>query len=216
MPSQCSSDVVDLTTRRRKRSNDEVATKLIDATVCLLRESSLNPVTVGEVAARAGVAARTADELFSSTDELIVETCLRRIRGVALSTDASRGSLARVAEQLSHMMLVVAEEPAVASACAAVFLDSGPTADRAREQIGLEIHRLIASAVGPGSWPEVITTLELMFSGALIQAAAGTMTFQRAADRVETASSTYRGTRRGREGDADPVSGRVSGPTARR
>jgi hypothetical protein len=70
-----------------------------------------------------------------------------------------------------------------------VFLGGGPTADRAREQIGVEIHRLIASAVGPGSWPEVITTLELVFSGALIQAASGTMTFERAAARVETAVS---------------------------
>lgn len=160
---------------------------MIDATVDMLRESPLDAVAVSEVAARAGVLPATAEQLFSSTDELVVETCLRRIRGVALSTDASHGSLTRVAEQLSHMMLVVAEEPAIASACAAVFLDSGPTADRAREQIGLEIHRLIASAVGPGSWPEVIATLELVFSGALIQAAAGTMTFQRAAERVETA-----------------------------
>ena len=189
MSSQASPDVADLTVRRLRRSNDAAARKLIDATVDLLRESSLDDVAVSEVAARAGVSAATADELFSSTDALVVETCLRRIRGVALSTEAIHGSLTRVAEQLSHMMLVVAEEPAIASACAAVFLDSGPTADRAREQIGLEIHRLIASAMGPGSWPEVISTLELVYSGALIQAAAGTLTFQRAADRVETAVS---------------------------
>ena len=183
------SSVADLDVRRRKRSNAEASTKLIDATVDLLREASLVNVAVSEVAARAGVSTTTADKLFSSTDELIVETCLRRIRSVALSTDACHGSLVRVAEQLSHMMVVVADEPAIASACAAVFLDSGPTADRAREQIGLEIHRLIASAVGPGSWPEVIATLELVFSGALIQAAAGTMTFRRAAERVEAAVS---------------------------
>lgn len=187
MSGEGSSSVTDLAARRRERSNAEASTKLIDATVHLLREASLDAIGVSDVAARAGVSIATAEQLFSSTYELIVETCLRRIRGVALSTDASHGSLTRVAEQLSHMMLVVAEEPAVASACAEVFLSSGPTADRAREQIGQEIHRLIASAVGPGSWPEVITTLELVFSGALIQAAAGTMTFQRAADRVETA-----------------------------
>jgi TetR/AcrR family transcriptional regulator, cholesterol catabolism regulator len=182
-----SSSITELDVRRRQRANAEASAKLIDATVDMLRESPLDAVAVSEVAARAGVPPATAEQLFSSTDELVVETCLRRIRGVALSTKANHGSLTRVAEQLSHMMLVVAEEPAIASACAAVFLDSGPTADRAREQIGLEIHRLIASAVGPGSWPEVIATLELVFSGALIQAAAGTMTFQRAAERVETA-----------------------------
>lgn len=181
--------VTDLAAQRRKRSNAEACTKLLDATVALLRESSFDAMSVGAVAVRAGVPAATAASLFSTKDELIVEICLRRIRGVALSTDATHGSIERVAAQLSQMMLVVAEEPAVGAACAAVFLDSGPTADRAREQIGLEIHRLIASAVGPGSWPEIITTLELVFSGALIQAAAGTMTFQRAADRVQTAVS---------------------------
>ena len=182
-------EVADLATRRAKRANAEAFTKLLDTTVALLREESIDAVSVGAVAARAGVSAATAAALFSTTNELIVEICLRRIRGVTLRTDATHGSIARVAAQLSEMMLVVAEEPAVGSACAAVFLDSGPSADRAREQIGSEIHRLITSAVGPGSWPEVITTLELVFSGALIQAASGTMSFQRAADRVETAVS---------------------------
>jgi AcrR family transcriptional regulator len=184
-----STDVADLAAQRRKRSRAEASAKLLDAAMELLRESSFEVITVGAVAERAGVSAATADALFSSKNDLIVEICLRRIHGVALSTDATHGSIARVAAQLSQMMLVVAEEPAVATACAAVFLDSGPTADRTHELIGLEIHRLIATAVGPGSWPEVITTLELVFSGALIQAAAGAMTFQRAADRVQTAVS---------------------------
>ena len=182
-------NVADLESARRKQSNESASKRLIDATVDLLRESSLDAVTVGEVAARAGVSTVIADGLFSSTEELIVETCLRRIGGVEVSNDANHGSASRFAEQLGHMMLVVAEEPAIATACASIFLGSGPTADRAREQIGREIHRLISSAMGPASWPEVITTLELVFSGALIQAAAGTMTFQRAADRVEAAVS---------------------------
>jgi AcrR family transcriptional regulator len=187
--SERSTDVADLAAQRRKRSRADAFAKLLDAAMELLRESSFEVITVGAVAERAGVSAVTADELFSSKSDLIVEICLSRIHDVALSTDATHGSIARVAAQLSQMMLVVAEEPAVATACAAVFLDSGPTAERAHELIGLEIHRLIATAVGPGSWPEVITTLELVFSGALIQAAAGAMTFQRAADRVQTAVS---------------------------
>jgi AcrR family transcriptional regulator len=187
--SESVTDVADLAAQRRKRSRAEASAKMLDAAMELLRESSFDAITIDEMAEKAGLSPETAAELFTSKNDVIVEICLRRIHGVALATDATHGSIARVAEQLSQMMLVVAEEPAVAAACAAVFLDSGPTADRAREQIGLEIHRLIASAVGPGSWPEVITTLELVFSGALIQAAAGAMTFQRAADRVETAVS---------------------------
>ncbi len=162
---------------------------MLDVTVEALRESPFDELTVAAVAEKADVSPGVASELFPSENELIVEVCLRRIKAVDVSTDASCGSIARAAAQLSQMMLVVAEEPAVAAACAAVFLDSGPTAHRAHEQIGHQIHRLISSAVGPGSWPEVITTLELVFSGALIQAAAGTMTFRQAAERVETAVS---------------------------
>jgi AcrR family transcriptional regulator len=182
-------EVSDLAARRRKRSRAEATSNLLDAAVELLRDTPLEDLTVGAVARRAGVCDATAAELFASTSDVIVEACLRRIRSVTVSTDATHGSISRVAAQLSQMMLVVAQEPALATACAAVFLDDGPAADRAREQIGVEIHRLIAAAAGPGSWPEVITTLELVFSGALIQAAAGAMTFQRAADRVQTAVS---------------------------
>jgi AcrR family transcriptional regulator len=182
-------DITDLATQRRKRSVAEASAKMLDTTVEFLRSTPFDELTVAGVAERSGVPAATATELFSSTNDLIVEVCLRRIHGITVSTGANYGSIARVAAQLSQMMLVVAEEPAIAAACAAVFLDSGPTADRAHEQIGVQIHRLISAAVGPGSWPEVITTLELVFSGALIQAAAGTMTFQQAADRVETAVS---------------------------
>lgn len=162
---------------------------MLDATVEVLRDTPFEDLTVAAVATRANVPPATAADLFTSANDLIVEVCLHRINAIDVATGANYGSIARVAAQLSQMMLVVAEEPAIAAACAAVFLDSGPTADRAHEQIGLQIHQLISSAVGPGSWPEVITTLELVFSGALIQAAAGTMTFQQAADRVETAVS---------------------------
>lgn len=181
--------VVDLTVQRSKRAKLEACELLLDAAVELLRESPFDAITVSAVGERAGISRAATAEMFSSRSELIVAICLRRIRGVSLSTDDRHGSIARVADQLSEMMLVVSEEPALAAACAAVFLDSDAAADGAREQIGMEIHRLIASAVGPGSWPEVIATLELVFSGALIQAAAGSMSFPRAADRVQTAVS---------------------------
>ncbi|MCV7423794.1 hypothetical protein H7K45_24880 [Mycobacterium yunnanensis] len=181
--------VTDLSVRRRRRANESVTAALIDATVGWLRESSLDAVTVGAVAERAGISPVVADELFGSIDELILETCLSRLSAVALSDEADQGSLARVAEQLGRMMIAVADEPAIASACAAVYLHAGTAAARAQERIGLEIHRLITSAMGPGCWPEVITTLEFIFSGALIQAAMGTMSFEKAAEGVETAVS---------------------------
>lgn len=178
-----------LQARRIERVRAQTSDRLIDAAVSFLRDSSFDGMSLNVIAIRAGVSEAEAVELFPTKDELIVEICLRRIDSVEVSTHAVYGSIARVGAQLGQMMLVIAEEPALAGACAAVFLDSGPAADRARSEIGLKIHRLIASAMGPGSWPEVIATLELVFSGALIQAAAGAMTFQRAAGRVQTAVS---------------------------
>lgn len=189
MSGERSADVLDFESRRRSRAQAMAVEALLDAGIELLHESTYDALTLDAVSAKAGLSAATATELFASTDDLIIGIYLRRIRGVALCTTAPHGSIEQVAAQLSRIMLAVAEEPAVATACAAVFLGNSQTASRAQENVTSEIHRLIATAVGPGSWPEVVTTLELIFSGALIQAAAGTMTFQRAAERVETAVS---------------------------
>lgn len=160
---------------------------MLDAATVLLRDSTSDKLSVDAVAQRAGVPPSTAAEMFPSVNDVIVDICLRRIRTVDITTDAASGSVARVTEQLTSVILLVAEEPAIAAACASVFLDTGPAAQRARNQIGHEIHRLVASAAGPGAWPEVRTTLELAFSGALIQAAMGSMPYDLAVDRLQDA-----------------------------
>lgn len=186
MSSKEGGDVVDLLSRRGGKSVGAIADRLLDSAILLLRESP-SDVSVGAVAQRAGVPEATAAKMFPSFDDVIVDICLRRIRLVDVSTEAASGSAARVSAQLTSVILLIAEEPELAAACASVFLDSGTAAQRAREQIGQEIHRLIASAAGPGAWPEVRTTLELAFSGALIQAAMGSMPYGLAVDRLQDA-----------------------------
>ena len=180
-------EVIDLGSLRGRKNIATTVDALLDSAILLLRESPSGDMTLFSVAERAGVSEATAAELFDSVDDVIVDICLRRIREVEVSTDATSGSAARVSAQLTSVILLVAEEPAIAAACASVFLDTGPAAQRARDQIGHEIHRLIASAAGPGAWPEVRTTLELAFSGALIQAAMGSMPYGVAVDRVQDA-----------------------------
>lgn len=180
-------EVIDLGSLRGRKTITTTADALLDSAILLLRESPSGDITLASMAERAGVSEATAAELFDSVDDVIVDICLRRIREVEVSTDATSGSVARVSAQLTSVILLVAEEPAIAAACASVFLDTGPAGQRARDQIGHEIHRLIASAAGPGAWPEVRTTLELAFSGALIQAAMGSMPYGVAVDRVQDA-----------------------------
>lgn len=179
--------VVRLASWQGKRAAAATPDTLLDSAIVLLRESPCCEVTLDAVARRAGVSVAAAAEVFPSIKDVIVDICLRRIRGVEISTDAASGSIARVAAQLTSVILLVAEEPAIAVACASVFLDTDQAAQRARDLIGHEIHRLITSAVGPGAWPEVRTTLELALSGALIQAAMGSMPYNVAVDRLQNA-----------------------------
>jgi AcrR family transcriptional regulator len=64
---------------------------MLDAATELLRETNFDAITVGMIAERSGVPAPTAAELFTSTNDVNVEICLRRIHRVAVSTDAAHG-----------------------------------------------------------------------------------------------------------------------------
>lgn len=47
-----------------------------------------------------------------------------------------------------------------------------------------EIHRRIASAIGPGAQPGTIAALEMAFFGALVHAGSGKFTYHEVADRL--------------------------------
>jgi AcrR family transcriptional regulator len=179
--------VCSLASQRRKHAQDEASARLLDAAVELLRELPFKAVTMGAVAARAEISPAAARRLIPSVDELIAEVCLRRIRSISPHTEHHCGTVGRIASQLQQMVMAIAEEPGLAAACAAVLVDANPSIGAARKALTAEIHHLVSSAVGPGGWPEVITTLELTFSGALMQAGAGVMTCHQAARSLETA-----------------------------
>ncbi len=59
-----------------------------------------------------------------------------------------------------------------------------PAVCAARDRIGAEIHRRIASAIGPGCDPATVSALEMAFFGALVQAGSGQLTYREIADRL--------------------------------
>jgi len=81
---------------------------------------------------------------------------------------------------------VVADEPEVAAACTTALLGGGadPAVRSVRDRIGAEIHRRIASAIGPGADPRTVSALEMAFFGALVNAASGAYTYHQIADRL--------------------------------
>ncbi|MGV0477437.1 TetR/AcrR family transcriptional regulator [Mycobacterium kansasii] len=175
--------------RPRNRRQEETFRKVLAAGMLTLRENSYTDLTVRMVAARAKVAPATAYTYFSSKNHLIAEVYLDLVRQVPYFTDVNVPMPVRVDQALRHLALVVADEPEVGAACTTALLGGGadPAVRAARERIGVEIHRRIASAIGPGSEPTTVSALQMAFFGALVQAGSGEFTYHEIADRLADA-----------------------------
>jgi AcrR family transcriptional regulator len=185
MSSEAVSAVTDLGERRRNRRQEETIRKVLDAAVELLRKTSYASLTMRMVAARAGVAPATAYTYFRSKNALIAEVYLRLVRGVPLFTDVNQTTQQRVTAQLRELSLLVADEPELAAAATTALMGNEPEVAEIRDKIGMEVHRRIASALGPGAWPDVLATLELIFYGALVHAGTSSATYYEMADRLD-------------------------------
>ena len=186
MSSEAVSAVTDLGERRRNRRQEETIRKVLDAAVELLRETSYSDLTMRMVAARAGVSPATAYTYFRSKNALIAEVYLRLVREVPLFTDVNQTTQQRVTAQLRELSLLVADEPELAAAATTALMGNEPEVRGIRDKIGMEVHRWIASALGPGAWPEVLATLELIFYGALVHAGTRSATYYQMADRLDS------------------------------
>ncbi|VBA61607.1 TetR/AcrR family transcriptional regulator [Mycobacterium attenuatum] len=175
--------------RPRNRRQEETFRKVLAAGMQTLRENSYTDLTVRMVAARAKVAPATAYTYFSSKNHLIAEVYLDLVRQVPYFTDVNVPMPARVDQALRHLALVVADEPEVGAACTTALLGGGADSAvrAARERIGAEIHRRIASAIGPGAEPATVSALQMAFFGALVQAGSGEFTYHEIADRLADA-----------------------------
>jgi AcrR family transcriptional regulator len=170
----------------RNRRQEETFRKVLRAGIETLREKSYADLTVRAVAARAKVAPATAYTYFSSKNHLIAEVYLDLVRKVPYFTDVNDPMPVRVDRTLRHLALVVADEPEIGAACTTALLGGSgdPAVRAARDRIGAEIHRRIASAIGPGANPATVAALEMAFFGALVQAGSGEFTYRGITDRL--------------------------------
>lgn len=168
----------------RNRRQEETFRKVLTAGAEMLRESPHADLTVRAVAARAKVAPATAYTYFSSKNHLIAEVYLDLIRAVPYFTDVNDTMLSRVNTTLRRLALVSADEPEVAAACTTALLSNDAGVPRVRDRIGLEIHRRIESAIGPGADPRVVSALEMTYSGALVHAGSGALHYDEISDRL--------------------------------
>lgn len=159
--------------------------RLSRATMTVLGREGFSGLTIRMVAAEAGIGAATAYTYFSSKEHLVAEIFWRRLALAPAPTVDSPDRTVRVVTVLRHIALLVADEAELAGAVTAALLGSAPDVEHLRRRIGTEIHDRLATAVGPGGDPDLVDSLELLYSGALVRAGMGYGSYQQIADRLE-------------------------------
>jgi AcrR family transcriptional regulator len=166
----------------RTRVDDEIARRVLDATIDLLREVPYSIITMRSIAKRAGVSHGESRAYFRSKDAIVAEIYLERLRAAPLVVDVEQSARARIAAQFSQLVMLLADEPGVAAACSSALICDEPSVRAIRQRIHAELQRRVRTALRSGAWPEVAETLEFGLLGALVQASCGSGTFSENAD----------------------------------
>jgi AcrR family transcriptional regulator len=159
--------------------------RLLDAATIEVAAVTYDGLTVRNVARRAGVAPATAYTYFSSKDHLVAEVFWRRLEAISPAASEHRVSVARrVSSALGDVSELVAREPELARACTVALMSSEPDVVRLRDRIGGVIHRRLADALGEDADPSVLDALDLAFSGALVRAGTGNLSYEELGERM--------------------------------
>lgn len=166
----------------RDRDDHDVVRAVLDATVELLRNVQYDDLTTRLIAERSGVAHKDLCIYFRSKDAIIAEVYLGLLRDAPLAVDVEQSTQARVAALFHQLVMLLADQPGLASACARAMISHETSVQAIRKRIHAELHRRVRTMLGSAAWPEVAETLEFGLVGAMVQASSGSATFEDAAD----------------------------------
>jgi len=167
----------------------DTVNRLVDAAVVEVRAVGFAGLTVRNVAARAGVAPATAYTYFGSKEHLVGEVFWRRLKALAPTRVDRRMTVGnRVAVTLRAVAMLVADEPELSAACTTALLVNEPQVKRLRDRIGGNIRHRLESALGDDNDPVVVGALELAYSGAMLQAGTGHLSYDELGDRLTEAA----------------------------
>ena len=194
-----SSQVSSIPRREPHARRAETVEHLLAAGAEELREVGVEALTIRTVALRAGVSSATASTYLCSKHRLFAELFLRHLTAGAVAvggpddtSDAtSDDPVTRVRRVTRHMATSLATEPALAAGATQALLGTDPDVARLRLRIGAEfVDRFRAALRDPGDPGDavdavVLETLALAFSGALLQAGMGLMTYTEMGERLD-------------------------------
>lgn len=190
------SDSVSLESTRRRLTAKQADTirRLSNAALAVLAREGFGGLTIRLVAAEAGVGAATAYTYFSSKEHLVAEVFWRRLAS-STAPAGDGGPVERVTAVLRHIALLVADEAELAGAVTNALLGRDPDVEHLRDRIGREIRRRLVDAVGVDGDPSLVDALELLYTGALVHAGMGYVTYAEIADRLERSARLLLGER---------------------
>ena len=168
----------------------ETLTKLLEAGDVELRAVGHEALTIRTVAARAGVSPATAYTYLASKNHLFAELFLGHLADDADHRPSGATAIARVQSVTRRMSDRLAAAPELAAAVTPALLSSDPDVEQLRVRIGAVFVRRFEEALGDASTAALVDALTLAFSGALLQAGVGVITYSELGDRLDTVVDT--------------------------
>lgn len=168
---------------RAKRA--ETVERLFAAGAEELGEVGHEALTIRSVASRAGVSAATAYTYFASKNHLFTELFWRDLVEDRDAQPEGNGPVERVQSVTRRMAARLAASPQLAAAVTPSLLSSDADVERLRLRIGGEFVARFQAALGDQADPVVLEALTLAFSGALLQAGMGVMTYTDMGERLD-------------------------------
>ncbi len=165
----------------------ETVEKLLLAGEQELEEVGPEALTIRTVAHRAGVSPATAYTYLASKNHLFAELFWRRIITDRGPEPTGATAVARVTTVTRHIAAQLERSPHLATAANIALLGTDPEVTRLRLVIGAEFVSRFRQAIGEPADPRVVEAITLAFSGALLQAGMGLMTFGQLAQRLDDA-----------------------------
>ncbi len=160
---------------------------LLDAGLAEVRDHGYETVTLRGVAKRAGLTHTTAYSYFTSKEHLVSEIYWRQLQTLAPARAGEGASLVdRVRTAFEAPTMALAAEPELAGGVLVAILGDDPDIRRIREQAGQELVHRVVTALAPVQDAELVETLLIAYSGAMIVVGTGSRDYGGVLRRLET------------------------------
>jgi AcrR family transcriptional regulator len=163
----------------------ETVERLLAAGEAELDEVGPEALTIRTVAQRAGVSPATAYTYLASKHHLFAELFWRRLVTDPGPEPVGATATERIQAFTRHMAVMLGRSPHLATAANLALLGTDPEVERLRLVIGAEFVRRFRDAIGGPVDPAVLEALTFAFSGALLQAGMGLVTYDQLSKRLD-------------------------------